>query len=122
VDKRPRSNGTAQSSTAQTPMVGGVSDSNCGVGVLTINRDSGSMKARKSWIFIGDYIVCQGSQITNTSSYGVETIIENRNIGASGTNAVQMNSTSTTVLGTMESTQTLAANWLHIDGVGGYIF
>lgn len=122
VDKRPRANGVAESSTAQTPMVGGVSDQNCGVGVYTINRDSGSMKAQKSWIFIGDYIVCQGSAITNTSSYPVETIIDNRNIGASGTNAVQMNTTTSNVLTTMEATETLGADWLHIDGVGGYVF
>jgi hyaluronate lyase len=122
VDKRPRANGVAQSSTAQTPMVGGVSDQNCGVGVYTINRDSGSMKAQKSWIFIGDYIVCQGSAITNTSSYGVETIIDNRNIGASGTNGVQMNTTTTPVIDTLGVEEVLGANWLHVDGVGGYLF
>ncbi|RYG86721.1 MAG: hypothetical protein EON59_09315, partial [Alphaproteobacteria bacterium] len=123
IDKRPRTNGESQSSLGQaTSLVGGVSDQNCGVAVMTVNRDGGSMLARKSYIFIGDYIVFQGSGITNTTSYGVETVIENRNIGASGANLVRMNSTSNTVLNTLGASQTLAANWLHIEGLGGLIF
>lgn len=121
IDKRSRGNGALQGPSL-TPTTGGVSDQNCGVAVQTIERDSSSHKARKSWIFIGDYIVCQGSGITNTSANAVETIIENRNIGASGTNGVQMNSSSTNVMTVMDATQTLGANWLHVDGVGGYLF
>lgn len=122
VDKRTLVNNAGQSTLSPSAMVGGVSDLNCGVGVMTVDRWQGTAKARKSWIFVGDYVVCQGSGITNTSSSEVETIIDNRNIGAAGTNAVRMNSAANTVLTGFETPQTLAATWLHVDGVGGYLF
>jgi len=124
VDTRNRDPIELAANPGGSAIVGGVSDANCGVGMMTVNTDSGTVQAKKSWIFIGDHIVCQGSGITNTAGYPVETIVENRNIGANGTNAVQMNTVGATVLSTLDGgdQQLGSANWVHIAGVGGYVF
>ncbi|WP_374137398.1 MULTISPECIES: polysaccharide lyase 8 family protein [unclassified Sphingomonas] len=128
IDKRPRTpnEGTG---TRGLPMVGGAYSSASGVMCMDFSADAGQLVAKKAWFMFGDLILCAGAGITATSTNRVETIIENRNIGADGTNPVLVNNTPRlTTLGDMTSQnpEQLAAgitatdNWVHIDGVGGY--
>jgi chondroitin AC lyase len=57
----------------KTDFVGGVSDGVYGVTVLDLN-DAG-IKAKKSWFFFDDEIVCLGAGITDTSNREVRTTI-----------------------------------------------
>jgi hyaluronate lyase len=102
------------------------------------------LKVYKTYFMFGDYVLCAGTGISNTAANTVETIIENRNIGETGTNAVTVNGTvrlgtvgavaqNATTSGdivfnrTSNQIQELApaspgsTTWVHIDGVGGYL-
>ncbi|MFD4414670.1 polysaccharide lyase 8 family protein [Streptomyces sp. NPDC058476] len=80
-----------------------------------------TLLAKKSWFCLDDSIVCLGAGIRCTDGTAVESTVENRNLGPTGT-------TSFTVDGTAKPTaspwsQTLTgATWAHIGGHGGYVF
>lgn len=120
VDKRTRGDGATAGSNGSA-VVGGAVIGVSGVACMKMSLDGGQLTALKSWFCLGDRVVMVGSGITGTTANVVETIIENRNIGASGTNLVRMNSTSTNVLTNIGVQETLAANWLHVEGVGGIV-
>lgn len=50
-----------------------------------------SLRARKSWFFFIDKIICLGTDIYDNSEKGVETIIENKMIGDTGDNPLIIN-------------------------------
>ncbi|RYF61027.1 MAG: hypothetical protein EOO27_03665 [Comamonadaceae bacterium] len=129
LDTRPRADREGSGQTGPA-WVGGASLGTSGAVGMHLVTDAGALNARKSWFCVGDFVACLGADITSTSGYPIETIIENRNLGASGTNAVLMNSTSNAVLTTLNSTPSgaasspsdlSAASWLHIANVGGYV-
>ncbi|MEV6409992.1 polysaccharide lyase 8 family protein [Kribbella sp. NPDC051718] len=79
------------------------------------------MRARKSWFCLDEYVVALGAGITGSSGYPVETVIENRNLHSSGTNALTVDDLSR--VPTLGDSATINnAKWAHLDGVGGYIF
>jgi chondroitin AC lyase len=57
----------------KTDFVGGVSDGDYGVSVLDL--DNAGIKAKKSWFFFDDEIVCLGAGITDNSNREVRTTI-----------------------------------------------
>ncbi|MEU9800209.1 polysaccharide lyase 8 family protein [Streptomyces sp. NPDC051000] len=79
-----------------------------------------TLTARKSWFFLADTIVCLGAGIRATDGVPVETIIDNRNLGAAGTHAL-------TVGGTVQpsglgwSATFPSPGWAHLAGFGGYV-
>lgn len=79
------------------------------------------LQARKSWFCLDEYVVALGAGITGTSGHPVETIVENRNLHADGTNKLVVDgSTRAGELG--DSATVRGARWAHMEGVGGYVF
>ncbi|MFC0629469.1 polysaccharide lyase 8 family protein [Kribbella deserti] len=79
------------------------------------------MRARKSWFCFDEYVVALGAGITGSSGHAVETVVENRNLHASGTNALLVDGVATAqALG--EGATVAGARWAHLDGVCGYVF
>lgn len=117
---------------SDSPMVGGVQNKTCGVACMRLQRDPDTANpawpsANKSWLFFSDFIVCMGSAISSAGPYRVETIVENRNLGEDGGNAVLMNSATNAVLTTRNPDGTnageeLDAKLISLQGVGGYVF
>jgi len=79
------------------------------------------LKARKSWFCVGDVIVCLGAGITSTDPGGIETIIEQRNIGPNGKTVPIIDGES--ALATASSTPSdLTPKWVWIPNACGYVF
>ncbi|MFC1438935.1 polysaccharide lyase family 8 super-sandwich domain-containing protein [Streptacidiphilus sp. N1-10] len=82
---------------------------------------SSTLTGKKSWFFLDDSVMCLGAGISCTDGVAVETVIDNRNLGATGTHALTVNGTSqSTTLGW--SSQFTAASSIAIAGFGGYVF
>ncbi|MFD7030765.1 polysaccharide lyase 8 family protein [Streptomyces sp. NPDC059917] len=81
---------------------------------------SSTLTARKSWFFLADTIVCLGAGIRSTDGAVVESVIDNRNLGAAGTHAL-------TVGGALQPTAPgwsaafSSPGWAHLAGFGGYV-
>lgn len=79
-----------------------------------------TLTALTSWFFLADTIVCLGAGIRATDGVPVETIIDNRNLGAAGTHAL-------TVGGRVQpaglgwSASFPSPGWAHLAGFGGYV-
>ncbi|MGV9625660.1 polysaccharide lyase 8 family protein [Streptomyces sp. NPDC003487] len=101
--------------------VGGATDGTYAAVGQYLKGLSSTMQAKKSWFFLDDMIVCLGAGITGRDGTGVETIVDNRNLGASGSHAL-------TVDGRVQPTTLgwnagfTGARWAHLDGFGGYLF
>lgn len=106
----------------QNEWTGGVTGAGYGaVGQHLIAPGSTGLSARKSWFFSHEFIVALGSDISTGSSATVESIVEHRNLGATGTNALLIDGKpAATVAGTAETHA--GAKWAHLEGVGGYLF
>lgn len=124
IDKRSLADSAMHDQKGKSP-VGGAAIGQSGVTGMYLNAYSGDLVCKKTWFMFGDYILCAGTRITDTSTNAVETIVENRNVGDAlgGANDVVFNSTTNKVLLTMGTTETLSsASWINIAGVGGYVF
>jgi hyaluronate lyase len=78
------------------------------------------MRARKSWFCLDEYVVALGSGITGSSGYAVETVVENRNLHSTGTNALTVNGIPQ--VPELGDSAAVDAHWAHLEGVGGYVF
>lgn len=63
-----------------------------------------TLEARKSWFCVADAVICLGAGITCADGVPVETIVDNRNLGASGTQRFLK-----------------GPNWAHLEDHGGWI-
>ena len=98
--------GTAKPATS---WVGGATDGEYGaVGQHLKGLDS-TLEARTSWFCLDDTVVCLGAGITSTDAVPVETIVDNRMLGESGTAA-------------FATEAGRAPRWAHLDGHGGWVF
>ncbi|MFZ7086561.1 polysaccharide lyase 8 family protein [Curtobacterium sp. RRHDQ10] len=89
-----------------------------GMGLAPTNED---LRAKKSWFCLADTIVALGAGITASDGNDVITFIESRNIGPNGSTTPVIDGS--TVLTTPDSTPTtFTPDWVHIPGVGGYVF
>ena len=88
---------------------------------MELKAYASSLTAKKSWFMFDDEIVALGAGISGTDGRDVQTTVENRKLGASGTNVFVINSN--TMPATLPwSTATNGANWCWLDAVGGYYF
>lgn len=80
-----------------------------------------TLGAKKSWFCLDDAIVCLGAGITATDGYEVDSVIDNRNLGASGTNALIVDGVRQPAgqgwTGTFRR-----ARWAALEGQAGYVF
>jgi hyaluronate lyase len=87
---------------------------------LDFVSQSGTLTAKKAWFFTPDAVICLGAGITDTSGASTRTIIDNRNIGENGNNALLVDGMpGPTTIGATTVLQ--HARWLHLDGVAGYV-
>ncbi|MFJ3512155.1 polysaccharide lyase 8 family protein [Streptomyces luteogriseus] len=63
-----------------------------------------TLEARKSWFCVEDAVICLGAGITCSDGVPVETIVDNRNLGASGTQRFVK-----------------GPHWAHLEGHGGWV-
>lgn len=63
-----------------------------------------TLEARKSWFCLADCVVCLGAGITCADGVPVETVVDNRNLGAGGRRRL-----------------TVRRGWAHLEGHGGWI-
>ncbi|MEU2429915.1 polysaccharide lyase 8 family protein [Streptomyces sp. NPDC007861] len=101
--------------------VGGATDgSRAAIGQYLRGLQS-TLMAKKSWFCLDDSIVCLGAGIKCTDGTAVESVVENRNLGPTGTHALTVNGTVKPVSHPWSETLT-GATWAHIGGMGGYVF
>ncbi|GAA1390460.1 hypothetical protein GCM10009661_81810 [Catellatospora chokoriensis] len=105
-----------------TVWAGGACDgAHAALGQDTRGPDS-SLKAKKSWFFVGDTITCLGAGITATDGTAVETTIDNRGLGGGPLTG----SLTVDGVGRPAATGWSAtfpdAGWAQLDGAAGYIF
>ncbi|MFD9095942.1 polysaccharide lyase 8 family protein [Streptomyces collinus] len=87
-----------------TTWVGGTTDGTyAAVGQHLMGVDS-TLQARKSWFFLDDAVVCLGAGITCADGVPVETVVDNRNLGEGGTQAL-----------------TRGPGWAHLEDHGGWL-
>ncbi|MFB8207597.1 polysaccharide lyase 8 family protein [Streptomyces sp. NPDC056010] len=126
VDTRPRDDlGTgAGTSTYRPPNAvagGAVLDGRYSAAAMDLTGAPGSsLRARKAWFLLDNTVVALGAGITSGDGHPVETVIENRNLGADGRNRLLVDG----IPHAAEPGHNSAsgrARWVHIEGVGGYV-
>lgn len=82
---------------------------------------SSTLYAKKSWFCLADSIVCLAGSVRGSDGFAAETVVENRNLGASGTQALTVNGAAqSTALGWSATLN--GTSWAQIAGHGGYVF
>ncbi|HVT65602.1 MAG TPA: polysaccharide lyase 8 family protein [Mycobacteriales bacterium] len=79
-----------------------------------------TLRAHKSWFCVDDAIYCLGAGISSSDGFGVETVVENRNIGEGGLLPLTVNGHHITT--TSVKARSYSADWAAIDSVCGYVF
>ncbi|MFG3157658.1 polysaccharide lyase 8 family protein [Streptomyces sp. NPDC048219] len=84
--------------------VGGATDGEYAAVGQHLKGLGSTLEARKSWYFLADAVVCLGAGITCADGVPVETVVDNRNLGEGGTQALAR-----------------GRDWAHLEGHGGWI-
>ncbi|WP_405589501.1 polysaccharide lyase 8 family protein [Streptomyces sp. NBC_01092] len=63
-----------------------------------------TLQARKSWFCVEDAVICLGAGITSADGVPVETVVDNRNLGEGGNQALVR-----------------GRDWAHLEGHGGWV-
>ncbi|MFG3126235.1 polysaccharide lyase 8 family protein [Streptomyces tendae] len=84
--------------------VGGTTDGEYAAVGQHLKGLGSTLEARKSWFFLDDSVVCLGAGIACADGVPVETVVDNRNLGEGGDQAL--------VRGPL---------WAHLEGHGGWI-
>lgn len=80
-----------------------------------------TLLAKKSWFCLDDAIVCLGAGITCTDGTAVESTVDNRNLGPTGSSAFTVNGTVKPATYPWSATLS-GTSWAHIAYHGGYVF
>jgi hypothetical protein len=121
VPKRKLADAHGGGSRPDVRWVGGTTDGAYAAIGQDIRGLGSTLRAKKSWFFLDDCIVCLGSDINSTDGVGVETIVDNHNLGEHGTHILTVDGTVQPA--TLPWSATLAGvRWAHIAGFHGYIF
>ncbi|MFJ6013225.1 polysaccharide lyase 8 family protein [Streptomyces sp. NPDC092952] len=103
-----------------TSWVGGTGDGEFGTTGQHLQGLASTMHARKSWFWLDDCVVCLGSGITSADGAAVETVIDNRFLGADGTRRLLLDGRAQPA--DQGWTTTRRTKWAHVDGHAGYVF
>ncbi|MET9804763.1 polysaccharide lyase 8 family protein [Streptomyces sp. NPDC006368] len=101
--------------------VGGATDGTYAAVGQYLKGLSSTLLAKKSWFFLDDAVVCLGAGIHGRDGTGVESVVDNRNLGASGTHALTVDGTAQPTTPGWNATFT-GARWAHLAGHAGYVF
>lgn len=80
-----------------------------------------TLVAKKSWFCLDDTIVCLGAGISCTDGTAVESTVDNRDLGPTGSAALTVDGTVQPLSYPWSATLT-GASWAHLAGHGGYVF
>ncbi|MDG4864255.1 polysaccharide lyase 8 family protein [Streptomyces sp. T-3] len=80
-----------------------------------------TLMAKKSWFCLDDTVVCLGAGIKCTDGTAVESTVDNRNLGPTGTTSFTVDGTAKPTAAPWSETLT-GAKWAHLGGHGGYVF
>lgn len=101
--------------------VGGTTDGEYAAVGQHLKGLSSPMQAKKSWFCLDDAVVCLGAGIGTTDDHRVETVIDNRNLGAAGSHPLTVDGEAVpTSLGWSDTFDD--AGWAHLAGHAGYVF
>ncbi|MFJ3588918.1 polysaccharide lyase 8 family protein [Streptomyces sp. NPDC090231] len=101
---------------------GAVLDGRYTVAAMEVTGAAGStLRTRKAWFLLDNAVVALGAGITASDGRAVETIVENRNLGARGRNRLLVDGLPLPVE-QGRSDEFRRARWAHLDGTGGYVF
>ncbi|MCX4547956.1 polysaccharide lyase 8 family protein [Streptomyces sp. NBC_01387] len=89
--------------------VGGASDGEFAAVGQHVKGLNSTLEARKSWFCVADTVICLGAGITATDGVPVETVVDNRNLGAGGKGAFTLD-------------ERRRPKWAHLAGHGGWVF
>ena len=104
-----------------TDWAGGTTDGEFAVTGQHLEGLDSTLTARKSWFWLADEVVCLGAGITCRDGTGMETVVDNRDLGAHGTPVLTVDGVRQP--GAQGWTATFRhARWAHLDGHGGYLF
>ncbi|MFD7921091.1 polysaccharide lyase 8 family protein [Streptomyces sp. NPDC059740] len=79
-----------------------------------------TLTARKSFFFLDDAVVCLGAGITASDGHPVETVIDNRNLGAAGSALLTLDGVPQPMR-TPWTTRRRDVRWAHLAGHAGYV-
>ncbi|MEU8701375.1 polysaccharide lyase 8 family protein [Streptomyces sp. NPDC048680] len=114
--------GTSTYRPTNTVAGGAVLDSRYTVAAMEVTGAPGStLRTRKAWFLLDNAVVALGAGITASDGRAVETVVENRNLGARGRNRLLVDGVPQPVE-QGRSAEFGRARWAHLDGVGGYVF
>ncbi|MER5986153.1 polysaccharide lyase 8 family protein [Streptomyces sp. NPDC001787] len=100
---------------------GAVLHSRYGAAAMELTGAPGTtLRARKSWFLLDNAVIALGAGITSGDGQPVETVVENRGLGADGRHRLIVDGVR------QPSSQGWSrdfdrAHWAHIEGVGGYV-
>ncbi|MHA6763825.1 polysaccharide lyase family 8 super-sandwich domain-containing protein [Streptacidiphilus sp. PAMC 29251] len=101
--------------------VGGATDGSYAAVGQDVRGLSSTLSGKKSWFFLDDSVMCLGAGISCTDGVGVETVVDNRNLGATGTHSLTVDGAAQpTTLGW--NAQFTGATSIAVGGFGGYVF
>ncbi|MGP4097810.1 polysaccharide lyase 8 family protein [Nonomuraea sp. KM90] len=81
----------------------------------------GTLAARKAWFFLDDCVVCLGAGITCADGVPVETVVDNRNLGARGSAFVRVDGEPAGAAPGRPARRP-GVSWAHVMGHAGYVF
>ncbi|MGN5636365.1 polysaccharide lyase 8 family protein [Streptomyces sp. AC154] len=101
---------------------GAVLDDRYTVAAMEVTGAAGStLRTRKAWFLLDNAVVALGAGITASDGRAVETVVENRNLGARGRARLLVDGVPLPVE-QGRSDEFRRARWAHLDGTGGYVF
>lgn len=101
---------------------GAVLDGRYTVAAMEVAGAPGStLRTRKAWFLLDNAVVALGAGITASDGRAVETIVENRNLGARGRDRLLVDGVPLPVE-QGRADEFRRARWAHLDGAGGYVF
>jgi hyaluronate lyase len=122
VEVVPLADAPSEAKTTTQSWVGGAQVANTyGVAGMSLASVNTTLVGKKSWFMLDDEIVCLGAGLTCGGAYEVDSVVEDRRLGASPTNNFWINGVKIApVMGW--SSNIVSASWCALDGVGGYYF
>ncbi len=122
VDTQRRADGSGQSGAPAVDWVGGsVLFGLYGAVGMELAAYQSSLRARKSWFFFDNEVVALGAGIRAADGRPIETIVENRKLGAKGDEPLRVNGElMPAALGWLQRLDDVS--WIHLEGVAGYVF
>ena len=102
--------------------VGGATDGEYAAVGQHVRGLESTLTARKSWFCVDDSVVALGAGITGTDGTDVETVFDNRNLGAGGAPALSVDGSPLAGRSAGRARVNEQARWAHLSGHGGWVW